>query len=419
MTAAARGVIISTGTLMKQHRIITILLCLLFHLQLTYAANSTITIDFKNTNLTDAIRLLAKFTHKNVMISSSVNGQASLHFNQVQPEQALNLLLTTYGLAKWCVGNVWFVAPRQELINRQQEELKWKDLQVEASPLMTRVWQIKYAKADDIAHVLQNERASFISKRGHIQVDVRTNSLCVQEVADRMMNMHKLIQQLDVPVKQVAIAARLASVDSDFERELGIRFTVANENQNDHAKFITPETGKYSIAVATLADGSLLDVKLSALENAGHAELISSPRLFSASHQAASIEAGEEVPYQEVSNSGGTAIVFKKAVLGLKVTPQVLPGNKILLQMQINQDRPSNKMVLGMPTISTRQITTNLLIKSGQTIVLGGIFEINHENVEERVPFLSQLPIIGWLFIQQNTRNNKRELLIFVTPTII
>src|SRR5262249_7616242 len=156
-----------------------------------------------------------------------------------------------------------------------------------------------------------------------------------------------------------------------------------------------------------------------ALQNAGHAELISSPSLFTANQQLASIEAGEEVPYQEVSESGGTAIVFKKAVLGLKVTPQVLPGKNILLHLQINQDKPNNKMIHGMPRINTRKMITNFKVKSGQTIVLGGIYETNREDGQSGLPFLSSIPGFGWLFGQENIRRSKRELLIFVTPEIV
>lgn len=387
-----------------------------------YANNKNITLELQNVHLADAIRLLARFLHMNVIISPSVTGLTTLHFFNALPSQAFELMLTSHGLAKWQMGEVWFIAPWEELIKRKQEELKWYDVSSETAPLRTEIWKIQYAKAEDISRLIQNEHAALISKRGRVSVDARTNIIYIQDIALRLKNIRKLIKYLDVPVQQLAIEARLLSVDSDFERELGVHFAVKSpSSQGDASKARTwsEELGHYSLAVAKLADGSLLDVKLAALENAGHAELISSPSLFTANQQPASIEAGEEVPYQEVSDSGGTAVVFKKAVLGLKVTPQVLPGNKVLLQLQINQDRPSNKMVLGVPTISTRQITTSVLVRNGQTIVLGGIFETNEESGQQRLPFISQVPLIGLLFKQQSTRENKRELLIFVTPKII
>jgi len=394
-------------------QMITIWLC--FVTINAFASSQPITLDLQNSNLPDTLRLIAKFLDVNVIISPAIHGVATLHLQQADPDKALDMLLIAHGLAKWQMGNVLFIGPQDELIKRKQEELKWREMNDASSPLITRIWQIKYAQAADIAKILSDEHAAFVSKRGRVSVDSRTNVICIQDRADFVANAERVIRYLDVPVQQIVIEARLASVDSDYERELGINFPVGA----NLAKSVGQEVGRYSLAIVKLADGSVLDVKLSALENAGHAELISSPSLFTANQQPASIEAGEEVPYQEVSESGGTAIAFKKAVLGLKVTPQVLPGNKVLLQLKINQDRPSARMVLGVPTISTRQIVTNVLVKTGQTIVLGGIYENNNEDGEQRVPFISQVPVIGWLFKQQKMRQSKRELLIFVTPKII
>lgn len=395
---------------------------ILFFAVITHAdfQHDVITLELKNSNLPDAIRLIAQFMHMNVIISPSVRGTAALSLQGAMPEHALNMLLISHGLAKWRQGNVWLIAPQVELIKLQQDELKWQDVKVESAPLHTQIWQIKYAKAGDLARLLQDEHASLLSKRGRVRVDTRTNMLCIQDVAERIVSARQWLRRLDVPSQQISIEARLVSIDSDFERDLGIQFLVkSDEAEKTRGGLLKTDVGRYSLAVAKLADGSLLDVKLSALENAGHAELISSPSLFTANQQPASIEAGEEVPYQEVSESGGTAVVFKKAVLGLKVTPQILPKKNILLQLQINQDRPSNKMVQGMPTISTRQMSTRVLAKSGQTIVLGGIYETNTEHGLMGFPFVNQVPILRLLFQQHNLRKNKRELLIFVTPRIV
>jgi type IV pilus assembly protein PilQ len=404
-------------------RFVAILLLILANFQPVFADNqSGLTLDLDEASLPEAIRLVAHFLHQNVMISPLVQGDATLHLQHANAKEALMLLLTSHGLAAWPEGNVMLIAPREELIKRKEEAQKWQVLSDESAPLITRLWEIKYAKAEDIARLLQDEHSSLISKRGRVSVDARTNIICIQEISTRLLDIERVIKRLDVPVKQILIEARLASVDDDFERELGVDFAVkqsAESNSGMVGKLATTVPGRYSLAVAKLADGSLLDIKLSALENAGRAELISRPSLFTSNQQTAFIEAGEEVPYQETSESGGTAIVFKKAVLGLKVTPQVLPGNWVLLQLQINQDRPSSKMVQGMPTISTRQIVTNVLVKAGQTIVLGGIYENNNENAEQRVPFLSKVPVLGELFKQRLTRQSKRELLIFVTPNIM
>ena len=390
--------------------------------QASYAKNSHLSIELHDTNLRDAIDILAKFLNINVICSPSIQGMVNLNLHDAIASAAFDLLLTSHGLTKWQVGNIWYVGPRDELVKGRLEELKWQEMNNDAAVLVTHVWQINYGRAKEIAHLLQDSHGSFLSKRGQVRVDVRTNTICVQDIPRQQELIHQLIKQLDVPIKQILIQARLASVDHDYERELGISFTAhasSTENHDGLSGMIMPEAGQYSLAIAKLANGSILDVKLAALENSGHAELISSPSLFTANQQTASIEAGEEVPYQEVSESGGTAVVFKKAVLGLKVTPQVLPGNQVLLQLQINQDRPSHKMVLGMPTISTRQIVTNVLVKIGQTVVLGGIYESNWEKGEEGIPFISQVPLLGLLFKQHHTRESKRQLLIFITPKII
>lgn len=399
---------------MKGCRLAILCVLLTFGLnQLILAKTSNVTIDLQSANLSDAIRLLARFLHINVVVSPAVQGVVTLHLQDANPHQAFDSLLSSQGLASWQAGNIWFVAPRNELIKRKLEEIKWQEVSDASEPLMIRIWQIKYAKAQDIARLIKDDHTAFISRRGSIRVDSRTNVLCLQDTAEKAQAVQQMIEKLDVPIKQILIEARVVGIDSAFERELGIDFSLSS-NTERHI-----QQGRYSLAVVTLADSSLLDVKLAALENEGHAELISSPSLFTSNQQAASIEAGEEVPYQEVSESGGTAIVFKKAVMALRVTPQVLPGNQVQLQLQINQDRPSSRMVLGMPTIRTRQIITSVQLKTGQTVVLGGIYETSDESAEQRIPFLGKLPVVGYLFKQSELRHSKRELLIFVTPRVI
>lgn len=395
----------------------------------TYAAailanTANIFVDMQDISLTDAIYILAKFQRMNIILSHTINGTVTLHLHDATPMQAFNLLLASQGLATWQFGNTLYIAPHDELIKRKQEAIEQQKTTDASVPLVTQFWQIKYAKAEEIAQLLQDTHSSLLSKRASIHIDKRTNIICVQEVADKLPIVYGIIKKFDVPIQQIMIEARLAAVDSDFEHELGLNFSTQSlqqqqSSQHSSLKLPTYTTGMHSIAMTKLADTLLLDVKLAALEKNGHAELISSPSLFTSNQQAASIEAGEEVPYQEVSENGGTAITFKRAVLGLKVTPQVLPGNNILLQLQINQDRPSNKMVLGVPTINTRQIVTNVLVKTGQTIVLGGIYETNQENGQRRLPLISQLPLIGELFKEHHSRKNKRELLVFVTPKIV
>jgi type IV pilus assembly protein PilQ len=398
------------------------LLAMIFALNQASASEKNISLDVQHSNLSATIRLLASFLHFNVILSPAISGEVSLHVQEVRPLDAFNLLLGANGLDKRQKGGIWFVAPRDELMKQEQQEIKWQMLQDQAQPLLNSRWQLHYAKAEEISKLLADAQHSFLSPRGKLQVDIRTNSIFAEDIEKKIAAINRMIASLDVPIKHVLIEARLVSVDSDSEIELGLQFAARQtspEPEEAASSLRQKAPGIYGLAVAKLADGALLDVKLSALEKAGHVELISSPRLFTANQQPASIEAGEEVPYQEVSESGETAVAFKKAVLSLQVNPQILPGDRVLLQLKVNQDRPSAHLVLGLPTISTRQMQTSVLVNNGATVVLGGIYENNAEQLTQKIPFLSDLPVLGLLFKQRHGRENKRQLLIFVTPTIV
>jgi len=377
------------------------------------AEKKIVTMDLQGVNVRDALQILARQLKQNVMVSDTVKGDVLLHVNNMSASQAFDFILQSQGLVRVIQGKVWFIVERHVLIQEKQDEWKQQEIMAATDPLITRVFQIRYAKADNIAHLIQDGSHSLLSKRGFMQMDIRTNQICVRDVQENLAVIERMIRRMDISVKQVLIEARLASVDSDFERQLGIHFSTQNEGM------VEPIPGHYSLAVAKLADGSLLDVQLAALENNGHGELISSPSLFTANQQAASIESGEEIPYQEVSRSGGTGVAFKKAVLSLKVTPQILPGDRVQLQLQVNQDRPSSHVVLGVPAITTRQLSSNVLAKNGQTIVLGGIFESASEEAIQGVPYLSKIPVLGLLFQDKKRTENKRKLLIFITPHIM
>jgi type IV pilus assembly protein PilQ len=380
----------------------------------------SVSLDINNINLREALSILAQKMNRAIVLSPTISGNVSLHFKNIMPEQAFQFLLESHGLQAWQRGNIWYITTMEKLIKQQEEQSKWRETLENTVSLVTQVWQVHYAKVDDIAHWLKDEGHSWLSKRGRLYIDTRANILCIEDTKKRIATIQYLLKKLDVPVKQVLIEARLASIDSDYEQELGIDFTAINNEVTGEVK--TEALNKprhFSLAVSKLADNSLIDIKLVALENQGHAQLISSPSLFTASHQMASIEAGEEIPYQESTSSGATAVVFKKAVLSLKVTPQILPSNKVLLKLQVNQDRPSAHTILGVPAISTRQIVSNVLVANGHTIVLGGIFESNRENAAGYLPFLGKIPGLGWLFGVQSQRERKRELLVFVTPKIV
>jgi type IV pilus assembly protein PilQ len=394
----------------------------LFFIYISNTLAAPVSLDIPTIPLDDAIRLLAKYAKLNVVVSADVRGSTALQVQQTEVMQIFDALMIAHDLTKLSVGNVWYVAPRAVMTRHLQDQATLHAEIESAANLASQTWKIRFAKASDIATMIESEGGTLASERGQIRVDARTNIIFARDTSARLAVINQLIQRLDVRVPQVLIEARLVSIDQDAELQLGFDFTTKpadGESNGLNLPNTMHQAGKYSIAVAHLPDGSLLDIKLAALEQQGRAELISSPSLFTGNYQEASIEAGEEVPYQEVSESGGTAVTFKKAVLGLRVTPQLLPGGQVLLALKINQDRPAARMVQGVPTISTRQIVTNVQVKSGQTIVLGGIYEVDHELNQEGLPFLGKIPVIGLLFSQHTKRDRKRELLVFVTPKIM
>ncbi|OAI48496.1 hypothetical protein AYO45_04790 [Gammaproteobacteria bacterium SCGC AG-212-F23] len=389
-------------------------ICLLIFLNIQFCfAKNTISIDLENVSLADAIRVIAERIPCRVSVKPTIVGSVSLHLKAVSAEETLDLLLASHQLIKHKVDDTWVIEKSVERMKENQDSVQLQESSVNAAPLVTRVWQIHYAKADDMIRLLQDNHYTLLSKRGAVHADTRTNTLCVHDILEHMDEINRLIKRLDIPVQQVLIEARLVNIDHSFERELGMHFSVQN------AEAIDSEKNHFSLAVAHLADASLLDVKLAALENEGHGEIISSPSLFTANQQTAMIESGEEIPYQETSRNGATSVAFKKAVLALKVTPQIMPDHKVLLELEVNQDKPSKHVVLGVPAISTRHMSTHVLVKNGQTVVLGGIYEEDQTWETDRIPFLGKIPLVGFLFRQQNSSQGKRKLFIFVTPKIM
>jgi len=383
--------------------------------------NKLFTIKFESINLSEALQLLADRLKQNISLNQNIKETVSLKLHDISLRKAFDILLTTYHLEKYNNNKTWLIATASELIENQQNHLKIEDFSLKNSQLHTRIFYLHYANAEDIEKLFQNEKFNLLSNRGSIHANIRTNQLLITDIDQNLINIIPLIKKLDIPTKQVLIETKLASIDVDFERELGVDFSMRVEQNSEQNNAFTTntDTQHFSLLAARLIDGNLLDVRLAAAENTGHGELISSPRLFTANRQTATIESGEEIPYQEISRSGATGVAFKKAVLSLKVTPQILPDKKVLLDLQINQDKPASRIVLGVPAITTRQLKSNVLAKDGETIVLGGIFETSQRDNRNKIPFLSTLPIIGLLFQQQNLAKNRRELLIFVTPHII
>lgn len=386
--------------------------CLIGLWILSAPAGARLSVALHQVKVTQVLEWLARESHHALLLSPRVQGVISLSLQNQALDEALRAVLQAENLSLTRFGQTWYIAPQGEQSERLAEAIKWQAAREASVSIKTQLCSLNYAKATTLAKLLSASKAGFFSSRGGVLVDERTNVLILTDVPDRLAVLQKLIKKLDVPVPQLVITALLVSVDADSVQELGIDFTQINLDRTSNA-----ESGLRFI-LAKLSDEARLEVKLKALQEEGRAELISNPHLFTTNQQPATIEAGEEVPYQETSESGGTAVAFKKAVLGLQVTPQVLPKNRVLLHLVLNQDRPGEQRIAGMPSINTRHIETNVLVPAGQTVVLGGIYEEAADTTQRSIPGLNAVPVMGELLSLHAVRHKKRELLILVTPTM-
>ncbi|MCK4608835.1 MAG: secretin [Gammaproteobacteria bacterium] len=285
---------------------------------------------------------------------------------------------------------------------------------------------IHYGDAAEMAKELSSKEAGFLSAAGHISVNQRNNALWIEDDKSNLKKIENYIKKTDIAAKQILISARIVNIDADYTNELGVQYgTVASSSGGSDSDFnmdmpaasISP--GQFDFTLAKLDNNVLLDMELSALESEGHGKVISRPKLITLNRKAAYIDAGQDVPYQERTSEGNTNVSFKKAVLSLKVTPVVVAKDKILLHITVNQDKVSTLTVRGVPAVDTREINTQAIVKNKQTIVLGGIYEQSSDKVKSRVPVLSSIPLLGYLFRYSRTETRRNELLIFITPKII
>lgn len=399
---------------------------------------------FQDIEVRAVLQIIAQHTGMNLVASDTVRGNLTLRLQNVPWDQALDIILKTKGLDKRVDGNVMLVAPAQEIAAREKAELEASKTVSELAPLRTELIQVNYAKASEIASLLKQSENSLLSERGSVSVDERTNSLLVQDTSAKLEEVRELTRKLDVPVRQVQIESRIVTANSGWTEELGVRwgFTKAgmgassisgsleganevnntrNVNLLDSLNVnlpVTASAGSIGLSYASLSRDIFLDLELSALENENRGEVIASPRVITANQQEARIEAGEEIPFQNATSSGATSVQFKKAVLSLTVTPQITPDDRIILDLEVTQDTRGEDTAQG-PAINTQQVTTQVLVDNGQTVVLGGIYQQRTNRDETKVPFFGDIPGLGWLFTYQQDVEAKQELLIFVTPKIL
>ena len=293
----------------------------------------------------------------------------------------------------------------------------------QASTLKSLFINIHYAKASDLAQFLNEQKPSLLSNEGHLKADNRTNILWIQDKEECLEEIKQIITKLDIPVKQILIKARIVNLDERFLQNLGIAFGMQSSANTSDLNLSLSNTsfqaGQFNIPIVKLQNEQFVDLQLNALEQDGHAQIISSPELITNNRVAASIQSGEEVPYQEQTISGNTSVTFKKAVLKLKVTPAVMPNNQVLLQLEINQDKISTLSVQGVPAIRTQELITEVLLNSKETVVLGGIYEENDSHALNQTPVLSKIPLLGRLFQQHQKLRERKKLLIFITPVVL
>lgn len=408
-------------------------------------------LNFQDISIRTVLQIIADYNGFNLVTSDSVKGNITLRLDGTPWDQALDIVLRVKGLDKRMDGNILMVAPTDELAAREARELEAKQNVTNLEPLYSDFISINYAKASDLAGLLSNKDATILSARGSVNVDERTNTILIKDTATNIESVRKLIERLDVPVKQVLIEARMVTVRDKVDDELGIRWGFSDQQSssgtnkgtsgsaggaNNIANGVLPAldnrwnvnlpasnpAGSIAFHIARLADGTLLDLELSALEQENKGEIIASPRITTANQKQARIEQGVEIPYVQAASSGATTVEFKKAVLSLTVTPQITPDNKIILDLVITQNTKGE--TVQTPTgpataIDTQEIQTQVLVDNGETIVLGGIYQQQILSTVSKVPFFGDIPYLGRLFKSTKEVNEKNELLIFVTPKII
>ncbi|NUW73788.1 type IV pilus secretin PilQ family protein [Vibrio mediterranei] len=408
-------------------------------------------INFQDIPVRSVLQLLADYNHFNLVASDSVQGNLTLRLDGVPWTEVLDIILRVKGLDKRVKGNIIMVAPKTELDLQEKQALEKSRLAEQIGQLKSEIININYAKAADVAAMIGGDSdVSMLSERGSVAIDERTNALLVRELPDNLRVIKEIIASLDIPVKQVQIEARVVTIKEGNIEELGIRWGYTSINGDttigstiegnlassgigggevDIDDFLNVNLGALSdnaasiaFQVASLGSNTLLDLELSALQSESKAEIISSPRLITTNKKSAYIEQGTEIPYLKSTSSGATAVEFKKAVLSLTVTPQITPDNRLILDLDVTQDRVGEvlKTLEGETVaIDTQRIGTQVLVNDGETVVLGGIFQHAMTSKVDKVPVLGDIPGLGALFRRTYENIGKNELLIFVTPKII
>lgn len=405
-----------------------------------------LSLNFQDIDVRSVLQLIADFTDLNLVASDTVQGNITLRLQNVPWDQALDLVLKTKGLDKRKVGNVLLVAPADEIAARERQELESQKQIAELAPLSRELIQVNYAKAADIAKLFQSVTSGNENpdERGSITVDDRTNSIIAYQTQIKLDELRRIVAQLDIPVRQVMIEARIVEANVDYDKALGVtwrgvgvgdnNFVVgggsagrpvagpANNPNLANGSFVDmgAVASTSRIGIGFITDNTILDLELSAMEKTGNGEIVSQPKVVTSDKETAKILKGSEIPYQEASSSGATSTSFKEASLSLEVTPQITPDNRIIMEVKVTKDEPDFANALnGVPPIKKNEVNAKVLVSDGETIVIGGVFSNTQTKAVDKVPFLGDLPFLGRMFRRDVVQDNKSELLVFLTPRIM
>ncbi|MFG3696154.1 type IV pilus secretin PilQ [Stutzerimonas stutzeri] len=424
----------------------------------TYSGEK-LSLNFQDIDVRSVLQLIADFTDLNLVASDTVQGNITLRLQNVPWDQALELVLKTKGLDKRQVGNVLLVAPADEIAARERQELESQRQIAELAPLRREVVQVNYAKAADIAQLFQSvtNKDGASEDRGSLAVDDRTNNIIAYQTQERLDELRRIVSQLDIPVRQVMIEARIVEANVNYDKALGVRWggnyvgdqwsvygkdgarsvdddglvklpgtdTVGNIKLKDGlAPVPFVDMGALNstsgLGIGFISNNVLLDLQLSAMEKSGNGEVVSQPKVMTADKETAKILKGTEVPYQEASSSGATSTSFKEAALSLEVTPQITPDNRIIMEVKVTKDAPDFRNSLnGVPPIDKNEVNAKVLVNDGETVVIGGVFSNSQSKTVDKVPFLGDVPYLGRLFRRDVVTDAKSELLVFLTPRIL
>lgn len=374
-----------------------------------FASPEKISLDFKNIETRELLQMLAGYSNKSVIIDEKIDGEITVSFKQVFWHEALNTVLSMKGLIKYDDAATIVIMPASRIENNSQAFLQ------------SKVLNLKYVSAEKVLSLLSP--MNLLSSHGKLGAGEVKNSLIVTDVKENIGKIEEIIKRIDVKPKQVLIEARIVSADEKFSQDLGVELGSSQESFSNKdgrgVSAVNLRNGQFNFKVAKFVNNAVLDLELAALESEGRGKVISKPKLLTTDGQTAYVESGAEIPYQEKSKGGNTSVAFKKAVLSLKVTPKVTQGDSIDLFLELSQDKVGQLLVKGVPTIDTRKINTKVLVSSNETVVLGGIYEWSKSNSVSSVPFLGDIPLIKYLFSKKESKVERKELLMFVTPRVL